>query len=46
VAAVRLRIGSRLQLYAERRDVWAGFYVAPDAIYVCLLPMLVIRWQR
>ncbi|MGE5830694.1 MAG: hypothetical protein ACM30G_20350 [Micromonosporaceae bacterium] len=41
----RLTVG-RLQVYLEPRDVWIGVYVAPDAIYVCPLPMLVFRWTR
>jgi len=36
----------RLRIYFYWRDLWVGLYVAPDAIYVCPLPMLVIRWQR
>ena len=41
----RLRIG-RLAIYIEPRDVWVGVYVALDAVYVCPLPMLVLRWDR
>lgn len=41
----RVRIG-RLQVYLEPRDVWVGVYVAVDAVYVCLLPCLVLRWGR
>lgn len=41
----RLRIG-RVQLYIEPRDIWIGVYVAPNAIYVCPLPLVVIRWDR
>lgn len=37
---------SRLRVYIEPRDVWIGVYVAPHAIYVCPLPMLVFRWAR
>jgi hypothetical protein len=36
----------RLRIYFYWRDLWLGVYVAPDAIYVCPLPTLVIRWQR
>jgi hypothetical protein len=43
--ATRLTIG-RIQLYVEPRDLWIGVYVAPAAVYVCALPMLVIRWSR
>lgn len=41
----RLSLG-RLQLYAEPRDAWIGAYIAAEAIYICLLPFLVIRWRR
>jgi hypothetical protein len=41
----RLRLG-RLQVYIEPRDAWIGVYVAPDAVYVLLLPFLVLRWAR
>lgn len=36
----------RVTIYVEPRDVWIGLYVAPGAIYICLLPMLVIRLTR
>jgi hypothetical protein len=36
----------RLRIYFYWRDLWLGLYVAPDAIYVCPLPTIVIRWQR
>lgn len=36
----------RLSVYLEPRDVWVGVYVARHAVYVCPLPMLVIRWMR
>lgn len=52
----RLRIGQateaindprgRVEIYAEPRDGWIGFYVAPDAVYVCPLPFVVIRVSR
>ncbi|GAA0853280.1 hypothetical protein ACFQVD_26810 [Streptosporangium amethystogenes subsp. fukuiense] len=41
----RLRIG-RLSIYVEPRDIWVGVYVAPAAIYVCPLPLLVVKWDR
>ena len=41
----RLTAG-RLQVYIEPRDMWVGAYVAPAAVYVCPLPMLVFRWSR
>jgi hypothetical protein len=30
----------------EPRDLWIGTYVAGDAVYVCLVPMLVIKLWR
>lgn len=42
----RLRIGRRLSVYIEPRDIWIGAYVQPDRIYVCPLPLLVFRWSR
>jgi hypothetical protein len=42
---VRLLRG-RLVLYIEPRDLWIGAYVAEDYVYVCPLPLLVIRWER
>lgn len=41
----RLRRG-RLQVYLEPRDLWVGAYIATDAVYVCLVPLLVLRWAR
>lgn len=41
----RLTAG-RFAAYFEPRDMWLGVYVAPRAVYVCLLPCLVIRWSR
>ena len=37
---------SRVYVYFEPRDLWVGAYVAEDAVYVCILPTLVIRWRR
>jgi hypothetical protein len=42
----RLLTAGRIQVYIEPRDTWVGAYSAPEAVYVCLLPMLVIRWSR
>jgi hypothetical protein len=42
----RLRLGRRVQLYIEPRDVWMGVYIAPDAVYVCPLPLVVVRVAR
>lgn len=35
-----------VQVYLEPRDVWVGVYVSEDAVFVCLLPMLVIKVWR
>jgi len=37
---------NRFRLYFEPRDAWVGCYVAPTAIYVCLVPFVVLRWTR
>lgn len=42
----RLTIGRRIQVYAEPRDLWVGVFVSPAAVYLCVLPCLVIRWSR
>lgn len=39
-------VRDRVRVYFEPRDVWVGVYVSEDAVYVCLLPCLVIRWRR
>jgi hypothetical protein len=41
----RLRFG-RLSVYVEPRDVWVGVYIAPTAVYVCPLPLIVLKWNR
>lgn len=41
----RLTLG-RVSVYVEPRDAWVGVYVAPAAVYVCPLPLLVIKWRR
>lgn len=33
-------------IYIEPRDIWVGAYVAPRWVYVCLLPLLVIKVKR
>lgn len=38
--------GARLRLYLEPRDAWVGVYNAPSAVYVCLLPFLVIKYRK
>jgi hypothetical protein len=40
-----LRLG-RLSLVFEPRDWWIGLYVAPGAVYACLVPCLPLRWER
>lgn len=42
----RLRIGRRLKVYVEPRDIWVGVYLAPAHVYVLPLPLLVFRWAR
>ncbi|WP_433364258.1 hypothetical protein [Streptosporangium sp. CA-115845] len=41
----RLRIG-RFSIYVEPRDIWVGVYIAPAAVYICPLPLLVLKWDR
>ena len=41
----RLRLG-RFSTYLEPRDLWVGVYVAPHAVFVCPLPLWVLRWER
>ena len=36
----------RLWLIVEPRDIWVGIYVADRAVYVCLVPCLVLKWER
>lgn len=45
-AVKRLHLGRRVQVYIEPRDIWVGVYVAPDAVYVCPLPLLVVKVRR
>lgn len=45
VASRRLRLG-RLAVYVQPRDLWVGAFVGLDAVYVCPLPTVVIRWDR
>jgi hypothetical protein len=45
LSTVLLRLG-RLSLVLEPRDIWLGLYVAPRAVYVCLLPCLPLKWER
>jgi hypothetical protein len=39
-------LNSRVQVYIEPRDAWVGVFVAVGAVYVCLLPFVVIRVDR
>lgn len=41
----RLHIGP-LSIYIDPRDIWVGIYIAKPAVYVCPLPMLVIKWNK
>lgn len=41
----RLRLG-RMHLYVEPRDAWVGVYVAPEAVYICPFPFVVIKLRR
>ena len=36
----------RLRVYIEPRDAWVGVYVAKQAVFICPLPFVVIRWRR
>jgi hypothetical protein len=36
----------RAEVYLEPRDAWVGAYVAPDAVFLCPVPFLVIRVSR
>jgi hypothetical protein len=36
----------RFWLIFEPRDIWIGLYVAPRAVYVCLVPCLPVKWER
>ena len=44
--STRLLKAGRLSLVFEPRDIWFGLYAGPDAIYVCLVPCLPLRWER
>lgn len=41
-----MNFGRRWRLEFQPRDMWVGVYIARSDIYVCLVPMLVIRWRR
>ncbi|MFC6081033.1 hypothetical protein [Sphaerisporangium aureirubrum] len=42
----RLAAAGRLTLWFEPRDWWVGGYSADDAIYICIVPFLALRWAR
>ena len=42
----RLLKCGRLSLLFEPRDIWVGVYVAPKAVYVCVVPCLPVKWER
>ena len=44
--STRLCRAGRLSLILEPRDAWVGVYVARKAVYVALVPFVVIRWER
>lgn len=35
-----------MRIYIDRRDWWVGYYHGPNFHYVCVLPLVVIRWRR
>ena len=35
-----------MKIYIDTDDLWVGAYRGPNHWYVCLLPMVVIRWRR
>jgi len=44
--STRLWHCGRLSLVCEPRDIWIGVYVAPGAVYVCLVPCFPLKWER
>jgi hypothetical protein len=36
----------RMEMYLEWRDIWVGAFISPDAVYICPLPLCVIRISR
>ena len=43
--STRLAASGRLSLIFEPRDAWVGGFFGPDALYVTLIPcLIVIRW--
>jgi hypothetical protein len=37
---------SGLRLYLDPRDWWVGYYRGEEHHYLCVLPTLVLRWDR
>lgn len=35
-----------LRAYVDTHDCWVGYYRGDDHHYVCILPCLVLRWDR
>lgn len=35
-----------MKVYLDLRDWWIGYYRGDDHHYVCVLPTVVVRWQR
>ena len=44
--STRLWRCGRLSLVFEPRDIWLGVYVAPGAVYACLVPCFPLKWER
>jgi hypothetical protein len=37
---------TRVRLIFEPRDLWVGVYAGPHAVFIALIPCLVLRWDR
>lgn len=35
-----------MKVYIDPADWWLGYYQGPNHHYVCVLPTVVIRWNR
>lgn len=44
--STRLFRWGRLSLLIEPRDIWLGVFIAPHAVYICVIPCLPFRWAR
>jgi len=42
----RRLVRGRVSLYLEPRDAWRGAYFGPDAVYVCVVPFVVLKVER